>query len=285
MSISEKALLMTLTIGMPPASRKVKPESERLEKEKGTAKNQAAVVAKLFARQDIEPLNKVSGAARRRFRELTIAYGRSSGLVPTVRYFDFMTEIGAFRREFEAERDELLSNFKDALGRAEEVNGGLFDVNNYPDYETLASQMYFSIECTPVPSENDYDRLSNLTPEQIEVLKREAVMTTQSKTQEAMKDLVSRLQKAVHHAAERLQDDPNEGQKIFRDTLLTNIDKALEAVKTLNITDDEALIRLAEEVEGVFKEVTPLDLRTQAEIRSEVASKSAELANRLQELL
>ena len=285
MSISEKALLMTLTIGMPPASRKVKPESERLEKEKGTAKNQAAVVAKLFARQDIEPLNKVSGAARRRFRELTIAYGRSSGLVPTVRYFDFMTEIGAFRREFEAERDELLSNFKDALGRAEEVNGGLFDVNNYPDYETLASQMYFSIECTPVPTENDYDRLSDLTPEQIEVLKREAVVTAQSKTQAAMRELFERLFKSVKHMAERLSDEETGDQKIFRDTLIDNVNKAIAAAETLNITDDTELVELTQNIKEAIDGITAPDLRRDAELRRTTAEKAKEIADRLSELL
>lgn len=284
MSIAEKALLVNLTIGLPPASKKVKGASEQIETEKLTAKNQASVVSRLFARQDVQELSRVATEARKRFHELVLPYGRSAGLVPTARYFDFMEEIGQFRRQFEAEKQDLLSNFKQALDNAAEANGKLFDINNYPSYAEMEDRIFFSIEITPVPTGNEYDQLADLTPEQIENLKREAIITNQSKAEDAMKALYDRLFKTVKHVGERLTDEETGDQKVFRDTLLTNLEKALEAAETLNITDDNDLKQLAQEVREVIAGVTANDLRRDAELRRETATKAKDIATRIGEL-
>jgi hypothetical protein len=285
MSIHNKALLANITIGMPPVTKKIRTRSEELESEHHTERNQVSVISKLFSQEDIGPLQKISNAARTRFREITLPYGRSQGLVPTSNYFDFLAEMGNYKRAYEEERDTILRNISSILANAAVVNGNLYDPNNYPGYEEMAGRMYFSIDVTPVPAANDYDKLADLTPEQIEVLKREAVITNNSLLEAAMQDLIERLLKSVKHAASRLTDDEVTGeQKIFKDTTISNIDKALEAVKTLNIEDNESLVEIAAQVESLFGTVSANDLRRDANLRKETAAKAAELAAKIGEL-
>lgn len=284
MSIHQKGLLVSLQIGSIPQSKKVRRASEKLERDNNTAPKQAAVVSRLFAKQDIKGLQSVVSAARTKFKDLTLPYGRGQGLIPSNKYFDFLEEMTSLKAQFEAERRYLLDNIEGILKNAEEVNGSLFDRNNYPELGDLSEAMYFSIEVNPVPAANEFDKLADLTPEEIEVLKREAVINANSKTEAAIRDLFERLFKTLQHAADRLTDEESGECKIFRNTLIGNIEKALHAAETLNINDDEGLKSLTEEVKRVIVDLTADDLRKDKELRKETAQKAADLASKIGDL-
>ena len=284
MSISKKALIVNLTIGTMPKTRKVRQASEEIEINKKTAANQAAVVTKLFDKDDISDLDKVMGEARARFRELTLPYGKSAGLIPTTRYFDFLQEMSTLRSRFDSAKERIVNSLDRILENAKRATGDLYDPANYPAKYDLANSMYFSIEMTPVPADNAYDDLANLTPQEIEFLKNEAVINNANKIEAATKDLFKRLLSVLKHTAERLEDD-EEGPKIFRDSLLENIEKALEAAQTLNLTDDENLSQLTESVKEIFDGVTANDLRKDAKLRAETQAKASSLVDRISALL
>ena len=93
MSLHSKGLIVSLSIGMPPQSKTLKGESEVLEHKHGTEPNQAVVVSKLFARQDIKGLQQAATQARNWFKEKTLSYGRGLGLIPAKQYFSFLQNL------------------------------------------------------------------------------------------------------------------------------------------------------------------------------------------------
>ena len=283
MSLHSKALLVSLSIGMPPQSKTLKTESELLELKHRAEPNQVSAVAKLFAKQDLRGLQRAATTARKWFKEHTLPYGRSQGIIPAKMFFSFTQELGSLRLDFEAQKRALIDNIEDVLQNAQLANGTLFDRNNYPSLQELEKDIYFSIECHPVPSSNDYDKLADLTPEELELLKNEAVLNSQNKMQSAIQDLFNRLLKTLLHAANKLQDD-DEGMQIFRDTLVGNINKAVEAAEILNITDDNQLQEFTIKVKELFDGVSASDLRRNPQLRKETADKAAELAKRITEL-
>lgn len=283
MSLYNKALLVSLNIGMPPASKTLKVESEEVTYKHRAEINQAKVVGKLFAKQDIRGLQKIATQARSWFRQKTLPYGRSQGIIPAKIYFDFLQDVGALRLQFNAEKQAMIDNIEEVLKNAQEANGTLFHRDNYPSLQELESNIYFSISCNPVPASNDYDKLADLTPEEIEVLKNEAVIDAQTKMQTAVHDLFGRLLRSLSHAADRLQDD-DEGMKIFRESLVGNINKAVEAAEILNIEDDGQLQEFTDKVKDIFDGVTAADLRRDANLRKETATKAADLASKISEL-
>lgn len=283
MAIHDKALLVSMTLGMPPQSKTLKGESEAIERIHRTEQNQATVVTKLFAKADVKGLQRVASQSRQWFKERTLPYGRSQGLVPVKKYFDFLQEAGELRLQFNMEKQAILDNIEDVLKRAQAANGTLFDAANYPSLAELNNSIYFSLECHPVPATNDYDKLADLSPEEIEFLKNEAVLNNQTKLEAAVKDLFGRLIRGLAHAADRLQDD-DKGKMIFRDTLITNIHKAVEAAETLNIGDDETLKAMTDSVKEVFNGITADELRRDSKLRKATADKAAELASKMSEL-
>ena len=284
MSIHQKALLVSLQIGNVPQTKKIKPASDRLEIDHHVAPNQAAVISRLFAKEDVKGLQQAAGAARNRFKELTLPFGRGQGLIPTARYFDFLEEMTKLKNTFESEKEYILDNIQKVLRNAADVNGALYDAANYPSLGDLRDAIYFSIEVNPVPSATAFDELANLSKDEIEVLKKEAVLNAQDRTEVAMKDLFGRLLKTLKHTADRLTDEETGERKIFHDTLVTNIQKAVTAAETLNLSEDENLKQLTEAVKEIIDGLSANDLRKDSELRKETAAKAAELASRIEDL-
>lgn len=283
MSLANKALLMNLTIIMPPQTVSLKEESENISIKHRSEPNQARVVGKLFAKQDIKPLQQVATAARSWFKDHTLTYGRGQGIINAKTYWDFMENMGAFRLQFNDAKRVMINNMEDVLANAQEANGTLFNRANYPSLSELENKISFNIECNPVPAANDYDKLADLTPEEIEVLKREAVLNNQEKLNAGIKELFERLIKTLVHAAERLTDD-DKGGKIFRKTLISNIEAALVAAETLNIEDNDDLKHYAAQIRSVFDGITADDLRRSTELRRETAAKAEELVKKISEI-
>jgi len=282
MSIHTKSLLVSLNVGMMPQTKKVRPVSEELEFKHHTAPKQSAVISKLFAKEDVKGLQQSAGEARRRFKELTLPFGRGTGIIAAAKYFDFLEEFRQLKGAFDSERQHIIDNIRKVLANAEEANGTLFDADNYPSLDELAESMYFSIEVTTVPAENAFDQLAGLSPEEVQKLKDEAVLSNSSKIESAMRDLFTRMFKSLHHAAERL-DDEGGGLKIFRNTLLENIEKSIEAAETLNINDDAQLKTLVAEAKQILSGISADDLRKDKDLRAETAAKAKDLATKMSE--
>ena len=285
MSIHQKALLVSLSIGTPPQSRKIRGASEEVELSKKTAKKQASVVSRLFAKDDLSEILSIAGEARRVFKEKTLPWGRGVGIIPTNKYFDFLEEMRNLKERFNSERDAILGNFAEVLRNAATVNGDLFDLANYPAYDEMQGTMYMTIDVTPVPDVNEYDKLAGLTEEELNKLKEEAVISVSDRTGAAVKDLFSRLFKTLQHAAERLQPGEDGTQQTFRDSLLLNIERAIEAAETLNINDDAEIVDLTVEARKAIDGITAAELRTNLTLRGETAAKVEELAKKVANFL
>ena len=95
----------------------------------------------------------------------------------------------------------------------------------------------------------------------------------------------ARLQLITHNVSylERLKDD-EDGAKIFHNTLVGNINKAIDAAETLNVEDDDELKRLTTMVKDIFDGISADDLRRDADLRRNTAAKAEEIASKISEL-
>lgn len=281
MALKDKALLVSLTITTPSVCKKAKVASERVEREERTHKNQASVVAKLYAKDDIKGLITAAGEARRVFKELTLPWGRGNGILPAVKYLDFMDTMRELKATYMNEKQFILNNYDEIIDNARIANGDLFNINNYPNRGEIADSMVFSIEVTAVPSANDFDALAGLSDDELKKLKEESVIAAHGKVDAAIKDLFTRIFKSLEHAVDRLIPDEDGAQKIFRDSIIENIERAIEAAETLNITNNREVEDLVDEVKKVITGITPGDLRADAKLRAETADRAADLVKKI----
>jgi len=108
-------------------------------------------------------------------------------------------------------------------------------------------------------------------------LKAQAVAGHEEKMKDALQDLFHRLFTSLNKAAIKLHDVDG----VFRESLLGNIEIALEAIDTLNLTQDEDLIELAAEARYIMDGLTPDDLRNDKDLRKQTAKDTKELVEKM----
>ena len=279
MSIQENALIVSLRISLPPQSRKAFAASDAVEMKYKTAHRQAAVVKQLFSKKDVKIIQRAAQQARQYFNEASLPYEDGRRIIPSANYFEFVSEMSKYSSAFDDAAVKLIRNYHLVISRAEFELGELFDENNYPTADQLEARMNFSIDSTVIPKSNAFDDLAGLDEEAIEKLKADARAGEKDKIEVAMRDLVSRLFTSLSHAVSKLSDE----DAIFRDSLIKNIDHALEAIKTLNLTNDVDLIEIAEKVKSSLEGITAEDLRKDKELRSKTAKEAQEMIDKLSE--
>jgi hypothetical protein len=106
----------------------------------------------------------------------------------------------------------------------------------------------------------------------------EAVTEVQLVMRTAMADL-------VRHMRDRLQDSPDGKPTRFHQTTVSKLVAFLDSFEFRNVTDDAELKELVERAKGLLSGVTVKDLKTTAELRSQVREGMADLAVRLDSLI
>jgi hypothetical protein len=273
------AILVRLSIKMPPQTKLARSASDDVEVKYHTARHRARVNKSLFSKQDIQPLQKMANKVRTMFNILSLPYDQLNRIIPSTQYFDFVEKISELTDEFDVKRKKFLDDYHISLMRSEVELGDLFNVNDYPTPNELEGRVHLSIESDVIPPTNAFDELTGLSDEAIEELKSKAQAGQQAKVGDALKDLFHRLLTAVGRAATKLSD----GDAIFRDTLIGNIEGAITAVETLNLTGNQELADLAKEAKAIVEGLSAQDLREDEILREETAESARELAAKMEE--
>jgi hypothetical protein len=277
--LNETCILVNLQIGMPPQTRLARKASDEVAEKYNTVKNQARVNASLFSKKDIRPLQQVANQARTLFNEMSLPYDSANRILPTESYFEFTQAMSVIATEFDKKKSAFLRDYHIILMRSEMELGALWRAENYPSNFELEQRIGFTIESNVIPPMTAFDELAGLSEEAIKELKVQAEAGQQDKINDALKDLFKRLFKSLNAAAIRLDDVDTH----FKDTLIGNIEAALSAIESLNLTEDEDLIELAEEVREVISGITPAELRSNGELRKQTAKETKELVAKVSE--
>lgn len=267
--LNNTCILVSLRIGLPPQSRQARRASEKIELKYRTARKQARVNKNLYSKKDIKPLQSSASAVRTLFNELSLPYDDVYRVIPSKTYFQFIEKLSPYTAHFDEKKHQFLRDHHIALMRSEMHLGKLFNADDYPDVHELDNRIHLTIESSVLPPITAFDELAGLTPEAIEKLKADAVAGQQAKVEEALEDLFGRLFKSMDKAAAKLSDE----DAIFRDTLIGNIESALDAIETLNLTNNQKLIDMADAVRDTLYGITPDELRKDKELRKETAEK------------
>lgn len=277
--LHDTCILVRLAISLPPQTKTAKEASQDVEMKYKTAKKQGKVTKVLFSQKDIKPLTQAMNKARTIFNENSLPYDAAYRIIPSARYFDFVKIMSQLSEEFDTCKKKFLNEYHIIQMRSAAVLGDLFDEDDYPSAGQLDHSISFSIESSVIPKITAFDELAGLTPEAVEDLKSQALAGQQKKIDDALQDLYRRLFTSLNKASSKLADEDS----IFRDTLVSNIHDALQAVDCLNITNNPDLMELANKVRSVVGDITPQALRDDKELRKETAKNTKEVMQKISE--
>jgi hypothetical protein len=307
---------MRFSAGTPGESRKDKRTTSEIQHERKLGANSGRWVKALYPDGALDAIKSKIGEARKYHETVTLPFGgagdegsedggsviKGVGILPAALFMEYGEKMGWFKRQIDhLVESTFLATPHKWIDWAVAEHNGTFDPANYPGCtraadgvvdldivefkEQMRKRFYFRFQTLPVPHADHFAAaVSSLLGTDVESVN--GLVADAEK--EARRALMRRLIEPVRKMAEKLVEVPKVSAKtglpkediVFRNTLIDNVKEIAHLGTALNITDDPEIAAMV----AAVKELTVYDgdaLREDKSLRSEAATKAAELFKRL----
>jgi hypothetical protein len=273
-ALQNKAMLATLSISRWTArkfDRKTSTEVDQLHNAKDGGRFNKILVDKAHTRDLM-----ASAASMREYHyKMTLPWDdEGPRLLPARSYMSYTNTMRGLRAKDEQLRRSFLVHYPQLVQEARKRLGSLYDPQDYPDVNDIATKFDIRINMTPVPSANDFR--VDVSEEAAAEIRASIEAESAAKFSNAMKDCYRRLHETVSHIHDTLsKDDP----RIY-DTLVSNAQQLVNCLPALNLTDDPVL----ETLRGMLHDALPVSadvLRVSKARRKDVLDDTAAILEKM----
>ena len=188
-----------------------------------------------------------------------------------------MTEL---REELDEAVWRLDDHYAELKSAARDRLGSLFNQGDYPE----SVRGLFSVSWD-YPSLEPPDYLQSLNPSLYEEECRRVSARFDEAVQLAEETFISELTGLVAHLTERLTGQTDGKPKVFRDSVVENLQEFFQRFRQLNIRSNTQLDELVDQARQSIQSVEPQSLRDNRVLRETVASELADVQNALDSLM
>lgn len=219
-----------------------------------------------------DTITKLGGEIRKWHYENTLPWSQDgSRILPAMNFFDYTDQLRIYREKFQGAVGDFVNEYPALKQRAQVWLNGLYNEADYPQESRIIESFSIKSDIFPLPAAEDFRvDIGDAEVAQIQQRIEEQVQAAQVV---AMRDLWERLHSAVSHMVERLSDP----DKVFRDTLISNVRELCALLPRLNLTGDAALEQSRRQVESALAVHDPAALREDKVLRASVADQAAKI--------
>lgn len=211
---------------------------------------------------------------RRQYYSRTLPWSDEGPRVLTsAAYFDFMAWAQARRMEQEKLVAAFLDEYQDAREAAEDYLGSLFDPDDYPEKDVVATKFGFRVNVTPLPRGSDFR--CDLGEEEADRIRQEITAKTKESMAAGIKDAFDRVKAMATRYADRL-DGPS---SIVRGSMVDAARELAEILPGLNFTNDPELSDLIDRLRDQLAVHDPDVLRQNFVVRQQVATAAKKMVS------
>ena len=192
----------------------------------------------------------------------------------------FQQQMTTFKEELHEAVQQLDEKYAELKTAARGRLGSLYNEADYPG--SLAGLFDVGWD---FPSVEPPDYLRQLNPELYEQECQRVQARFDEAVQLAEQAFVEELSKLVTHLTERLAGNEDGKPKVFRDSAVGNLQEFFERFRSLNVRSHEQLDQLVHQCQQAVSGVEPQALRTQPDLRQQVASQLSGVQSVLDGLL
>ena len=198
---------------------------------------------------------------------------RGPRLLPTSLFFDYKTEANARETYFNNKVSEFLLAYPRLVQTAQNYLGDLFNRDDYPHPDEVASKFGFRLVFSPVPDAGDF-RL-DLPKQELDAMRLQYEAHANERVEAAMQEQWGKLRDMVFRMSEKLTepDDGDEDKRRWHDTFLTNAQEMCGMLTHLNITRDPTLEEARRGLERAIAGVDIDDIKGSEDTRTDVKGK------------
>lgn len=263
-SISSSAMLVELNISVWTGRKFDKQVSAEIDSQKHTTTRAGNYNKKLFADEPIfDAIGKFAGNARTFHYYATMPWSDSGlRLLTTKMYFDYQAQITQKQSEFYQLTQKFLDHYDDMIARAHTKLGSLFNPEDYPTKDEVASKFRFSVKYCPVPEVGDFR--VDVNNEALQFLQTSYSEYYDEQIKNAYADVWQRTHEALLNMSNKLA---GEKKQIFRDSLVSNVTEVVDLLDAFNITDDPKMRQARSKIQSALSGITPEALREDDALR------------------
>jgi hypothetical protein len=277
MSVTNNAMLANLSISGWGGSKTDKQVTQDVASRHGASSDAGSYSKRLVAKDALAEIKKIIAEARALHYQYTLPWAQDGArILPSAIYAKYAAEMRELQDRFELAVKNFLAVYDGEIDLAKTRLGGMFDASDYPSAAEIEGKFSWEISVMPIPSGNDFR--VNMSEDMAKAIRQDIEAKTGKAVQDATRSLFDRVTKTIAHMAESLEDygevvENGKVKKInpFRDSVVGNIQELVDLLPALNITGDNALTTVTEDIKKRLLNASAQDLRDDPALRREVA--------------
>ncbi len=270
--LQENSLIASLSISQWTGRRHDKKVSNEVHTIHAASNDAGRYNKQLVAKEFVEPINKIVGRARDFHYSNTLSWGdNNERLLPTKNYFDYITEMGKMKVEFDDAVRIFLSNYDSVISEAKTRLSSMFNEKDYPSKAEIESKFNFRTTFMPVP---DNDIRVGLQDDEVSKLRLSIEEEITNRLSGAMGDIWQRIKEQVTHIKDKMMDQ----ESIFRDSLFSNLRELIILLPKLNVTNDKNIAAACKDMGDLLED--PNTVRNNPALRLSKARQAENMINK-----
>lgn len=279
-SLFDRAIILSLTMSCLGTRRKVSTTSIETDADKALLH----VSKDILDSPELAAIHHLDGSIRK--------YLKTQGLPSPLKHgcyllpIDLIDAIEKRLGELFAERETAVGAFMTAYpAKIEDVQrrlGALFDSTDYPPIDEIRAAFDASFQYLTFGTPTALQGVSRTLYERE---KDKAVQRIAAVEDEITQVLRFSLKELVDHMVDRLQPTSDGKPKVFRNTLISNLDEFLDTFKARNLTNDQDLEALTQQARTILAGADAETLRSSADTRTHVHQQMATVKQALDALI
>ena len=259
-AVSQNAVLVNLHIRNWSETATDQNATDQVAQANNVAPGSGRYVKRLLNKRACEEVRRLGQDARKTHNDLTMPWDdQGTRLLPIKAYQKYRESIqNLMERRIEA-TNRLLFNYQDHIEQAEQELGALFNPNDYPTAEELREAITMDWEFGEVPDGQHFR--ADLPEHERRRIQKDIEQRVAARINHGLEDLFRRLSKAVTAASERLSGNGDGSDKVFKNTLVTNLKGIVDNIPLLNVTSDPVLEGMAQQLQNAMDGLDPDNLR------------------------
>lgn len=274
--LSEKAMLVELHMGWWQARTMDRTVTKEIHAIKDASVDAGLYLKRILGKDHVRPVQAIVVKARHTHYDLTLPWENSGKRILTAAcYPEYQRVMAEFKSQFEDEVENLIDTLDEKIEEQRLRLGDMFNENDYPGASTIRGFHYFDVRVSPVPEAGDFR--VELAADEVDAIRSDLAARTNATLAAAMNHVWERLRDVVSHVATSL----GKTDKVFRDTLISNVQHLNELIPLMNVADDQNLEALRRDVERSLCNLDPQTLRSDGEQRAEAAKTASDLLDKM----
>lgn len=281
MNISEKAMLVALSISTWSGRKYDKDASKEVADNHGTEASRAGRFNKILVNPaSLREITSVAVSARNYTTSVTLPWLNDGvRIIPVDIYLDYSQRMSQYRSEFNSAVDKLLNDYDAIVNQARLDLNGLFKETDYPSRESVRAKHAFNVRLFNVPDSGDF-RVS-LSESEFQSTKQEIEQNLHEAADNAVRDVFQRVSNRMEHIIKRLKEVESTDGKGIRDSMMKNVAELADLLPKLNITGNRDIDSVAEQIKNDLVSISTDDLRENQSSRIAAAQSARDIISRV----